>query len=709
MRLHTRPGTESDLEAIAAIEAASFAKPGVKEAAWTVAALHAELIRPHTRLFVAVANATSAQGVDAADNALDHVDDFIVGYCLLWLVVDEAEILTLAIDPQMRRQGIGSYLLEGVMAAVAQQGAGCMYLDVRESNDAGRALYTRAGFLQIGERKRYYEGRENALLLKRTLTALRVSDAPPTLHAAVPDFRGAPRRDNLIASDQPMTTRIPLSDISAAAASKSGASTAHADAPLDDVDAVDAVSDLNGSTTGADGPKVFVQTFGCQMNVNDTDRMHQVLKPMGYTPTDDAKLADLIILNTCSVRDKAEQKMLSELGRLAPLKEYNDELVLSVAGCVAQQEGEALLKKVPYLDMVFGPDNIGELPELLKRAKSGEKRVAQTKFFKRKDYNFIEATPKPVGQQGVTEFVTIMKGCDKVCTFCIVPFTRGREVSKSPELVVAEVERLVAAGVKEVTLLGQNVNSYGKDRFDDAPGFPDLIRKVDAIPGLERIRFTTSHPMDCSDDLIACFADVPALCEYFHLPVQSGSERVLKLMRRHRTREQYMSRVDGLRERCPDIALSTDIIVGFPGETEKDFQETLSLLREVEYDSIFAFKYSPRPGTKAAEMKDDVSTADKKRRLAEVFAVQNPINAAKIARYGGQTVEVLIEKPSKDMSKAPKGRKTDEFQLMGRTRTNVIVNFPVPAGDFWANRLIGEIANVKVEAVKAHSLYGKLV
>ena len=455
----------------------------------------------------------------------------------------------------------------------------------------------------------------------------------------------------------------------------------------------------------AHGRKVYVQTFGCQMNVNDTDRMLQVLEPQGYASTDDVKEASLIILNTCSVRDKAEQKMLSELGRLARLKEFNDELVLSVAGCVAQQEGEALLKKVPYLDLVFGPDNIGELPDLLSKVRGGQQRVSQTEFFKRKDYEFIEAQPKTEGLQGVSEYVTIMKGCDKVCTFCIVPFTRGREVSKSPEMVVAEVQRLVAAGVREVTLLGQNVNSYGKDRFDDAPGFPSLIRQVDAIDGLERIRFTTSHPMDCSADLIACFGDVSSLCEYFHLPVQSGSERILKLMRRHRTRDYYMGLVDALRARCPDMALSTDIIVGFPGETEADFEETLDLLRAVEYESIFAFKYSPRPGTKAADMDDTVSTADKKRRLAKVFEVQKPITEARMARYKGRTVEVLVEKPSRNTAKSL----TDEFQLMGRTRTNVIVNFPVPRGDFWANRWIGQLAHIRVDEVKAHSLYGKLV
>ncbi|MCA9517004.1 MAG: tRNA (N6-isopentenyl adenosine(37)-C2)-methylthiotransferase MiaB, partial [Myxococcales bacterium] len=309
---------------------------------------------------------------------------------------------------------------------------------------------------------------------------------------------------------------------------------------------------------------VHVQTFGCQMNVNDTDRILQVLTPFGYAATDDPAQADLILLNTCSVRDKAEQKMMSQLGRLAPLKEYNDDLVLGVAGCVAQQEGERLLQKVPYLDLVFGPDHVGDLPSLLDRVRGSKERVSETTFFKRKDYAFIEA--EPPAEVRVSEFVTIMKGCDKVCSFCIVPFTRGREVSKDADMVVREVERLVAAGTREVTLLGQNVNSYGKDlRGDRVPTFAQLLRRVDAIPGLERLRFTTSHPMDAIDDLIACFSDLRTLCEYFHLPVQSGSDRVLRAMRRSYTREGYLEKVAKLRARCPGIALSTDIIVGFPG------------------------------------------------------------------------------------------------------------------------------------------------
>ena len=447
---------------------------------------------------------------------------------------------------------------------------------------------------------------------------------------------------------------------------------------------------------------VYVQTYGCQMNVNDTDRIMQVLGPYNYEPTRDPAQANLILLNTCSVRDSAEQKMRSELGRLAPLKEYNDDLILGVAGCVAQQEGAKLLKRVPYLDLVFGPDNIAQLPELLERIRGSEGRVAETSFFKRKDYSFLEAEPKP--DQGISEFVTIMKGCDKVCTFCIVPFTRGREISKPPEMVVREVERLVDAGVREVTLLGQNVNSYGKDR-ERVAHFAELLEQVDAIDGLERLRFTTSHPIDCSDALVDCFGRLPSLCEYFHLPVQSGSDRVLADMRRLYTVEHYRERIARLREACPELALSTDIIVGFPGETDADFDQTIALLEEVRYATIFAFKYSPRPDTKAEALPDDVPKAAKKARLAKVFEVQRRITAEWMQTYAGQTVEVLVEGPSRDSTKGT----SSQWQLRGRTRTNLVVNFPVPMGDFWSSRWIGQLASVKVDEVFPHSLYGSLV
>ncbi|MCC6624775.1 MAG: tRNA (N6-isopentenyl adenosine(37)-C2)-methylthiotransferase MiaB [Deltaproteobacteria bacterium] len=452
------------------------------------------------------------------------------------------------------------------------------------------------------------------------------------------------------------------------------------------------------------------------MNVNDTDRILQVLAPHGWGATDDPAQASLILLNTCSVRDKAEQKMMSQLGRLAPLKEHNDEVVLGVAGCVAQQEGADLLKKVPYLDLVFGPDHIADLPALLERVKGSERRVAETSFLKRKDFRFVEADPP--GEARVSEFVTIMKGCDKVCSFCIVPFTRGREVSKPDDMVVREVERLVAAGAREVTLLGQNVNSYGKDLNLEAadsgvalrarvPTFAQLLRRVDAVPGLERLRFTTSHPMDAIDDLIACFGELRTLCEYFHLPVQSGSDQVLEAMRRSYTRADYLDKIGKLRQRCPDIALSTDIIVGFPGETEAQFEDTLSLLAEVGYDNIYAFKYSERPGTRAEKLGDTVPAADKDRRLDAVLQLQRDVTRRKMLGYVGRTLEILVEGPSQRTSRGAGEVGGGGFQMMGRTRSNVIVNVPVPLGEFWSRRWVGRLAQVVIEDAKANSLFGR--
>jgi tRNA-2-methylthio-N6-dimethylallyladenosine synthase len=445
---------------------------------------------------------------------------------------------------------------------------------------------------------------------------------------------------------------------------------------------------------------VHVQTFGCQMNVSDSDRIHDVLAPHGYRPTADPAQADLIILNTCSIREKAEQKMASQLGRLVPLKEHNPDLVLAVAGCVAQQEGAKLLKRLRHLDLVLGPDQIGDLPALLERVQRSGERVAETSFFKRSDYRFLETRPKP--DQPVTEFVTIMKGCDKCCTYCIVPFTRGREVSKPKEMVLREVRGLVEAGVREVTLLGQNVNSYGKDKAREVH-FAELLREVDTIPDLARLRFTTSHPSDCTDELIACFGELRTLCESFHLPVQSGSDRILDGMRRGYPVAHYLDRLDRLRARAPGIALSTDIIVGFPGETEADFEATLALLDRVRFDSIFSFKYSPRPGTKATNLDDDVSEEVKSARLQRVLALQRAVTADRMRGYLGTTQEVLIEGPSRK-----EHSRHGSWQLMGRTRTNVIVNLPVPLGEFWSRRWIGRLAQAKIEAVNAHSLLGQL-
>ncbi|MFT7621263.1 MAG: tRNA-2-methylthio-N6-dimethylallyladenosine synthase [Myxococcota bacterium] len=438
------------------------------------------------------------------------------------------------------------------------------------------------------------------------------------------------------------------------------------------------------------------------MNIYDTERILQVLKPHNYAATDDESKADLILLNSCAVREDTSQKMMSQLGRFAPLKDHNPDLVLGVAGCVAQQEGAALLRKSRHLDLVFGPDNIASLPEMIERARAGGERVVETSMHKKvTGYDFIKAEPQHDGRS--TAMVTVMKGCNKVCSYCIVPRVRGRELSKPVDEVVAEVARYVEHGVKEVVLLGQNVNSYGHDRKDGVL-FCDLLDAVDAVEGLERLRFTTSHPWDCSDDLIARFdGRLSTLCECFHLPVQSGSDRILEGMRRGYTAEEYIAHADRLRATCPDLVLTTDIIVGFPGETEEDFQRTLDLLERVRFDGIFAYKYSERSGTGAAKLADDVPVAVKKERLQRVLKLKNIHHAKSLTRYADQVVEVLVEGPSPASL-----RPGTAPQLTGRTRTNVTVNFPVPDLKLGAWRWVGQLANVRVTQVLPHCLNGEI-
>ncbi|HIA04394.1 MAG TPA: tRNA (N6-isopentenyl adenosine(37)-C2)-methylthiotransferase MiaB, partial [Myxococcales bacterium] len=362
----------------------------------------------------------------------------------------------------------------------------------------------------------------------------------------------------------------------------------------------------------------------------------------------------------------------------------------------------SISKQIPYLDLVFGPDNIAALPDLLERAREKGERVSETQMHKKKTgYTFMQAEPMNDGKPQA--MVTVMKGCNKTCSYCIVPRVRGRELSKPATEVVSEVERLVANGVKEVMLLGQNVNSYGHDR-EDGVLFAHLLDKVDAIEGLERLRFTTSHPWDCTDELISRFdGRLPTLCEYFHLPVQSGSNRILEQMRRGYTTEEYLLQVDKLRKTCPDIHLSTDIIVGFPGENREDFEGIIELFKRVRFDSIFAFKYSPRSGTSAAKQTDDVSKAEKNSRLAEVFSISEPHRQEQMLKYQDQVVEVLVEGPSKQSRKD-----NAEAQLMGRTRTNVVVNFPVANAAVGAWRWTGKTAQIQVKRVLSHSLYGEV-
>ena len=454
---------------------------------------------------------------------------------------------------------------------------------------------------------------------------------------------------------------------------------------------------------------VYFETFGCQMNVYDTERMMETLSGAGYASTDDVTLADLVVLNTCSVREKSEHKMDSRLGKLRRLKEHNPELVLAVSCCVAQQEGDRLLKRVPHLDLVIGPDQIGALPELVGGVRAESARKAAIDQIHRKQYEFIKPLPPNDGR--VTSFVTVMKGCNKFCSFCIVPTTRGREVSKPSDEVVEEVQMLVDAGVREVTLLGQNVNSYGRDKRGADVDFAGLLRKVHGVEGLHRIRFTTSHPMDCNDSLIEAFGDLPRLMPWLHLPVQSGSERVLRMMRRRTVITEYEERIARLRELRPDITMSTDIIVGFPGETDEDFELTMQLLDRVRYSTIYAFAYSERPGTAAARITDDVPRTVKKERLNRLLQLQNAITREWMDAHAGQRVEVLFEGMSTMQAKGASSSALaarDPLgppQLMGRTQHNVKVNVVAtePGALFkWP----GKLATVEISDVKAHSLIG---
>ncbi|MGO9828696.1 MAG: tRNA (N6-isopentenyl adenosine(37)-C2)-methylthiotransferase MiaB [Myxococcaceae bacterium] len=410
-----------------------------------------------------------------------------------------------------------------------------------------------------------------------------------------------------------------------------------------------------------EGKRFFLHTFGCQMNVNDSLRMGESLAQVGYRPTPTAEDADLIILNTCAIREKAEDKMLSALGRYRALKLQRGAL-LGVGGCVAQQEKAKLLERVPYLDFVFGPDAIARLPDILRRVEVDRVRVAETAWVESEDYVFPRANPNSsVGK--VSEFVTAMKGCDNVCSFCVVPHTRGREVSRAFPEILQEVASLVRVGVREVTLIGQNVNSYR-----GGIPFAQLLLRVAQVPGVVRVRFTTSHPHDLSDELIEAFRIEPRIAPHFHLPVQSGSEPVLRRMRRDYTMQAYLSKLEALRAARPGIAVTTDIIVGFPGETEDDFQSTLALTETVRFENQFSFCFSPRPrttaGLKEAEW-GEVPHAVKVERLDRLQKMQRRITQGILAAEVGKRVEVLVEGPSR----------SNPQRRFGRTPENRSLNF----------------------------------
>jgi tRNA-2-methylthio-N6-dimethylallyladenosine synthase len=443
------------------------------------------------------------------------------------------------------------------------------------------------------------------------------------------------------------------------------------------------------------GPrKLFIKSFGCQMNVYDSQRMADAMAREGYVETGRPEDADLVVLNTCNIREKATEKVYSDLGRFRTLKSEaaasGRRMTITVAGCVAQAEGAEIRRRVPFVDLVVGPQNIHRLPGLVAR---GEAAVDTEFPVEDKFDHLAPAARKNIRARGVTAFVTVQEGCDKFCTFCVVPYTRGSEVSRPVNKIVAEVEHLAAAGVAEVTLIGQNVNAYHGEGPDNLPlSLAQLFERISDVRGIERIRYMTSHPRDMSDDLIAAHRDIPKLMPFLHLPVQSGSDRILHAMNRKHGHAEYLDIVVRVRAARPDIALSSDFIVGFPGETEQDFEDTLDLIRKVRFASAYSFKYSARPGTGAAEMDEQIPDevkSERLRRLQELLEAQRQeFNRALIGREFG----VLFDKP---------GRL--EGQIAGRAP------YLLPVQVMGPSQLIGTVANVRIADVSANSLFGELV
>lgn len=472
---------------------------------------------------------------------------------------------------------------------------------------------------------------------------------------------------------------------------------------------------MQGTSVPVANGKYFIKTFGCQMNLHDTERMSAILAEQGYGAVESMEDADLVIFNTCSIRDKSEQKAYSTMGLLKKDgKKKNPKLKIGFAGCVAQQDRDEVFRGAPHLDFVIGTDSIDQLPEVLYRAEHGEERILQVGFDPSNDYS-LETKIQP-GKSAA--FVNIMKGCDNFCSYCIVPFTRGREKSRRLEEVVQDVKRLVLGGVVEVTLLGQNVNSYGKSLGGKKAGqtFPALLLALQAMAdemeargstdpsgrsgrprGLKRIRYTTSHPKDFDEEMIECHATLSRLVPHLHLPVQSGSPRVLKRMKRYVPIDLYVARLEELRRRAPGIAITTDLIVGFPGETEEDFESTLELVRRVRYDSLYGYMYSPRPGTAALRYGDTVPEPVKKERHARLMDLQTVIQAEKNREQVGKIEEILCEGPSK----------TDPRMATGRTLGMRVVNFTPPDGVSGPAEIEGRLLPVRITDANSFALKGE--
>ena len=437
--------------------------------------------------------------------------------------------------------------------------------------------------------------------------------------------------------------------------------------------------------------KLFIQTHGCQMNEYDSSRMADLLEESHQlVTTDNAEEADVLLLNTCSIREKAQEKVFHQLGRWRGLKEKNPDLIIGVGGCVASQEGEAIAKRAPYVDVIFGPQTLHRLPEMMDEKKTSGPVIVDVSF---PEIEKFDRLPEP-SVDGPSAFVSVMEGCSKYCTFCVVPYTRGEEVSRPFDDVLAEVSQLADKGVREINLLGQNVNGYrGLNHLGEVIDFAELISYVAAVEGVDRIRYTTSHPLEFSDALIDICSEVPELVDHLHLPVQSGSDRILAAMKRNHTILEYKSKVRRLKKIRPNLSMSSDFIIGFPGESDQDFEDTMNLIREINYDLSFSFIYSSRPGTPAADLRDDTPMEVKKQRLA---ILQERINqqAQMISRnMVGTKQRLLVTGPSKK----------DPSEVQGRTENNRVVNFK---GDI---SLVGQFVNAEIGEALPNSLRGKLL
>ena len=437
------------------------------------------------------------------------------------------------------------------------------------------------------------------------------------------------------------------------------------------------------------GKKVFIKTFGCQMNVNDSERIKGILKTLGFEFTDDWREADLILLNTCTVREKPDRKVLAHIGEYRKVKEINPDAKIGVCGCLAQRMGEELDKRAGgVIDIMFSSYNIHHLPQLIQRAQRGEKAIEILPEPPKDEWKMFEYPT--VRENPYWAFITVMKGCDKDCTYCIVPQTRGKERSRPLDSILEEIKQLVKDGVKEIHLLGQNVTAWGKD-FEKPLSFSYLLYRIAEIEGVERIRFTTGYPTDLTDDVIKAMGEIPQIADALHLPFQSGSNRILKLMHRYYTKEEYLEKIEKLREVKPNIALSADVIVGFPGETEEDFLETLDLIERVRFEQLFSFKYSPRPGTPAAEYPEQIPDDVKTERMHRLLEVQKRIMNEEAQKYVGRIVYPLFER-------------YEGGKLIGRSSENKWVEIETERKD-----LLGKIVPVKVEKAGVYVLRGRLM